>query len=76
MKGWNWIGYTGAAAAPLDAMFHFTGFRDDDIIKSSSDFATFYDGLWDGDVVLTPGVGYLLRQEAAGKMDFRNAEGN
>ncbi len=76
VKGWNWIGYTGAAATPLSAMFHFTGFRDDDIIKSSGDFATFYDGLWDGDVVLTPGVGYLLRQEAAGKMDFRNAEGN
>jgi hypothetical protein len=76
VAGWNWLGYTGAAPATLNAMFHFTGFQDDDIIKSSTDFATFFDGLWDGDVNLVPGRGYLLRQNAAGKMDFRNAEAN
>ena len=76
VKGWNWLGYTAPAAATLNAMFHFTGYQDEDIIKSSTDFATFYDGIWDGDVILTPGRGYLLRQTAPGKMDFRNADAN
>ena len=76
VTGWNWLGYTAPAAATLNAMFHFTGYQDEDIIKSSTDFATFYDGIWDGDVILTPGRGYLLRQTAPGKMDFRNADAN
>ena len=76
VKGWNWLGYTGPASATLNAMVHATAFQDDDIIKSSSDFATFYNGLWDGDVTLTPGTGYLLRQNAPGSLDFRNAAAN
>ena len=76
VKGWNWLGYTGPAPATLNAMVHATAFQNDDIIKSSSDFATFYNGLWDGDVTLTPGTGYLLRQNASGTMDFRNASSN
>ena len=76
VKGWNWLGYTGTAPATLKAMRHATGFRDDDIIKSSGDFATFYDGFWDGDVTLVPGLGYLLLQNAAGSMDFRDADAN
>ncbi len=76
VKGWNWLGYTGSTPATLQAMFHPAGFQNNDILKSSTDFSTFYNGVWDGDVTLTPGTGYLLRQNVSGQVDFRNASSN
>ena len=79
VQNWNWISFNVAQGdRSLDEFLadFVKNATDDDIIKSSGDFATFYDGLWDGDVTLVPGIGYLLLQNAAGSMDFRDADAN
>ena len=77
VAGWNWIGYTGVAAATVGAIFKDVGFADNDLIKPQSGAqATYSGGKWYGNMVLRPGQGYMLRQSSAGNIDYRNIKGN
>ena len=77
VKGWNWIGYTGEAAASIGAIFKEGGFSDNDLIKGQSGGqATFSGGRWYGTVTFRPGLGYMLKMAASGNVDFRNAKEN
>ena len=75
VAGWNWLGYTGAAEATVSAFFKAEGFADNDLVKpQSGSQATFSGGKWYGNLVFRPGLGYMLKQSAAGTVDFRNAD--
>ena len=75
VAGWNWIGYTGAAEATVSALFKAEGFADNDLVKpQSGSQATYSGGKWYGNLVFRPGLGYMLKQSAAGSVDFRNAD--
>jgi len=72
--GWTWLGYTGQAAASVGALFRAGGFADNDLVKpQAGGQATFSGGKWYGTLVFQPGKGYMLRQAAAGTVDFRKA---
>ena len=75
VAGWNWIGYTGAAEAEVGALFKEEGFADNDLVKpQSGSQATYSGGKWYGNLVFRPGLGYMLKQSAAGTIDYRGAK--
>lgn len=67
--GWNWIGFPSASSISLeDALAGFSP-ENEDQIKSSSQFAQFYDfegfTFWDGGLTtLTPGRGYMYKSNS------------
>ena len=77
VAGWNWIGYTGPVTAKASALFKEAGFANNDIIKpQAGSQATYSGGKWYGNLVLRPGLGYMLKQAAAGTVDFRDYPAN
>jgi hypothetical protein len=77
VAGWNWLGYTGEAAATVSAIFKEGGFDNNDLLKPQAGAqATFSGGKWYGSLILRPGGGYMLKQATPGTVDFRNAKEN
>ena len=77
VAGWNWIGYTGPVAAKIGAIFKDGGFANNDLIKPQAGAqATYSGGKWYGNLILRPGLGYMLKQSAAGTVDFSNYSAN
>ena len=73
VAGWNWIGYTGETEAHVGALFKAEGFADNDLAKpQSGPQATYSGGKWYGNLVFRPGLGYMLKQAAAGTVTFGN----
>jgi hypothetical protein len=77
VAGWIGIGYTGENPASINAIFKEGGFATNDVIKpQSGSQGTFSGGKWYGNMIFSPGIGYMLKQASAGVVDFRNAEEN
>jgi len=75
--GWTWLGYTGQAAATVEALYREGGFADNDLVKPQSGSQATYSGSqWYGNLVFQPGKGYMLRQATSGTVDFRKAKEN
>ncbi|MBP1582471.1 MAG: hypothetical protein J6866_00815 [Victivallales bacterium] len=73
VAGWNWIGFTGETEAPVGALSKAEGFVDNDLVKPQSGAqATYSGGRWYGNLVFRPGLGYMLKQAAAGTVTFGN----
>jgi hypothetical protein len=74
VEGWNWIGYTGQAATPInDALANFAASDGDEFktAPSQGGTATYFGGSWfPADFMLRPDVGYLLRSATAGTLSF------
>ncbi|MBQ9694764.1 MAG: InlB B-repeat-containing protein, partial [Kiritimatiellae bacterium] len=69
--GWNWIGYTGSTAVEIASAFtHDTVFSNEDLLKSGTSSATYYDGEWWGDLMLEPGKGYKLKAASATTLQY------
>ena len=70
---WNWIGFTGETEAPVGALSKAEGFVDNNLVKPQSGAqATYSGGKWYGNLVFRPGLGYMLKQAAAGIVTFGN----
>lgn len=63
---WNWIGYPVNQAQLLSASLGGFQPEDNDVMKSHSGFATYYDGYgwYPDDFIMTPGEGYLYKSNA------------
>lgn len=63
---WNWIGYLVNQAQLLSASLGGFQPEDNDVMKSHSGFATYYDGYgwYPDDFIMTPGEGYLYKSNA------------
>ncbi len=71
-NGWNWVGYIESTAmATNDALVNLTA-TDEDIIKSYSDFSTYYEGAgwWGSLEELEPGVGYMLQSTGTNSFTY------
>ena len=74
VAGWNWIGFTGdQPVAVNDALANYAASDGDELktAPSQGGTATFFQGAWfPAEFTLQPGVGYLLRSDAAGSLVF------
>ena len=73
-SGWNWLGYMGKTAADVAVAFtDDTLFTDEDLLKSGTASATYYEGQWYGDLKLEPGKGYKLSVANATTLKYAEA---
>jgi hypothetical protein len=61
-KGWNWISYPLQGEVEINEALKNLEPSEGDIIKMyGSEFAEYYDGVWDGIETLKPGLGYMYK---------------
>lgn len=74
LKGWNWVGYPGKTNVEINKVLSKTKAKDDDFVKSQTEFAT-YDagqGLWNGNLkFFNPNKGYKYYSKDAKDIAFR-----
>lgn len=69
--GWNWIGYNCSGYNTLESAFADLAPENGDMVKSQSTFSIYDEGEWVGNLnLLTPGLGYCYRSEAAQTKTF------
>ena len=70
--GWNWIPYVPQEAGPIASAMPSHGYATNDLIKSQSQFSTYYTGYgWVGSLAtLESGVGYMLKLATGGQASF------
>lgn len=69
-NGWNWIGFPSGSSISLETALAGFSPENEDEIKSSSQFAQFYDlegyTFWDGGLTtLIPGQGYMYKSNSS-----------
>jgi hypothetical protein len=74
---WNWIGYPRQTKADLSLALSTFAARNNDLLKSTSAFATYTvngsSGLWLGDLKqMEPGRGYRIKLSAAATLTYPN----
>ncbi len=69
--GWNWIGFIPQnQMSPSEALGSLS-LSDGDILKNSTESATYADGEWYGmDGGMKPGMGYLLKASGSGTLTY------
>ena len=67
--GWNWIGMPHMSGQTISDVTHSGGFVNDDVVKSSTASATYYQGQWyPATFSLSPGTGYKANLSKAGTL--------
>lgn len=65
LPGYNWFGYIGSQPKTISAAFsEFTPTEDDTITAKDGTTATYTNGSWDENFILTPGHGYVYYSNA------------
>lgn len=65
LPGYNWFGYTGCQSKTISTAFgDFTPTEGDTITAEDGTTATFTNGSWDDNFILTPGHGYVYYSNA------------
>ena len=72
VEGWNWVPFLPQDEMPVDEALESLTATTNDIIKSQYQFAQYVDGIgWIGSLTsMEPGLGYLLKSQAAGELDY------
>ena len=65
LPGYSWFGYTGSQSKTISTAFgDFTPTEGDTITAEDGTTATFTNGTWDDNFILTPGHGYVYHSNA------------
>lgn len=70
-EGWTWVGYNSSTAKTISDALPTA--LEGDVVKSKNGFAIFSDGMWTGDVTMTPGQGYMYKTTEARDITYDNS---
>lgn len=72
--GWNWIPYIPTIKMPIESAFSSFTPKENDVIKSHTQFAIFENGKWSGSLkVLSPNSGYMYYSREPGTLKYSSS---